>query len=383
MRYARFRGAQARLGRNWRAWPARGAGRHARERPTWTRRRSASTSSPRRWCGASSATLRERLDRDGFRLGLDLAVGVPPRRLRSVVAADAVRRRDVGGRAAGPGLPERTGLGLLAGAARCVAARGAPLPRGVHRPPGGSRRACSAWTTSWRGRGCTGFRTASGCTRARTSRIPPRSCSPSSRWSRTATGARWWARTWATCRREIYEALPRHRIWGMYLAQFQAEQRPRTSARPTRRGHGAGRHARHADAGGVARRRTTSPSGCTTGCWRREAAPGRPRGAGAGRRSGSPKRARPARGRAARAPGGAAGVARRVGEPAGRPLARGPLARGGRREPPRHAVLRSPELAAPDAPAAGRDLHRPRRSTRCSGASERARKPRRRATSDT
>ncbi len=77
IRYARFRGAQARLGRNWRDWPARaragtlepGHVDAAEERfhlvaQTLVRRQ--------------LHDLRERLDRDGFRLGLDLAVGVHP-----------------------------------------------------------------------------------------------------------------------------------------------------------------------------------------------------------------------------------------------------------------------------------------------------------------
>jgi len=77
IRYARFRGAQARLGRNWRGWPAPArAGtlgpdhvdaaeeRFHRVAQTLVRRQ--------------LADLRQRLDRDGFRLGLDLAVGVHP-----------------------------------------------------------------------------------------------------------------------------------------------------------------------------------------------------------------------------------------------------------------------------------------------------------------
>ena len=56
-----------------------------------------------------------------------------------------------------------------------------------------------------------------------------------------------------TVPREIFEALPRHRIWGMYLAQFQASAGPRRRAADCR-GHGTGRHARHPDLRGVARR---------------------------------------------------------------------------------------------------------------------------------
>jgi 4-alpha-glucanotransferase len=77
VRYARFRGAQARLGRNWRAWPPRaragtldpdhldvGVARFHLVAQTLVRRQ--------------LHDLRQRLERDGIRLGLDLAVGVHP-----------------------------------------------------------------------------------------------------------------------------------------------------------------------------------------------------------------------------------------------------------------------------------------------------------------
>jgi 4-alpha-glucanotransferase len=76
-RYARFRGAQARLGRNWRDWPARArAGTLEADHVDAEEERFhlvAQTVVRRQL-----HDLRERLDRDGFRLGLDLAVGVHP-----------------------------------------------------------------------------------------------------------------------------------------------------------------------------------------------------------------------------------------------------------------------------------------------------------------
>jgi 4-alpha-glucanotransferase len=77
VRYARFRGAQARLGRNWRAWPSPDRG---------------GTISPEHVDAEEERfhlvaqtlvrqqlhDLRERQDREGTRLGLDLAVGVHP-----------------------------------------------------------------------------------------------------------------------------------------------------------------------------------------------------------------------------------------------------------------------------------------------------------------
>ena len=76
-RYARFRGAQARLGRNWRAWPAQARG--------GTLERGDVDAGEERFHLVAQTLVREqlhglrqRLDGAGFRLGLDLAVGVHP-----------------------------------------------------------------------------------------------------------------------------------------------------------------------------------------------------------------------------------------------------------------------------------------------------------------
>jgi 4-alpha-glucanotransferase len=77
VRYARFRGAQARLGRNWRDWPS-GALAGALEPDhidaEEERFHLVAQALARRQLG----DLRQRLDDEGFRLGLDLAVGVHP-----------------------------------------------------------------------------------------------------------------------------------------------------------------------------------------------------------------------------------------------------------------------------------------------------------------
>jgi 4-alpha-glucanotransferase len=76
-RYARFRGAQARLGRNWREWPAEARDGQLSEHdvdPDEERFHLLAQLLVRRQLGE----LREGLDRDGMRLGLDLAVGVHP-----------------------------------------------------------------------------------------------------------------------------------------------------------------------------------------------------------------------------------------------------------------------------------------------------------------
>ncbi len=76
-RYAEFRGAQRRLGRNWRDWP--GAARAGTLTPDQVDR------DEERFHLVAQALarrqlreLRQRLERDGMRLGLDLAVGVHP-----------------------------------------------------------------------------------------------------------------------------------------------------------------------------------------------------------------------------------------------------------------------------------------------------------------
>ncbi len=77
LRYARFRGTQGRLGRNWRAWPdaARdGQPDDAHVDPAVEHVHLVGQLLAREQLGA----LRTRLDRDGMRLGLDLAVGVHP-----------------------------------------------------------------------------------------------------------------------------------------------------------------------------------------------------------------------------------------------------------------------------------------------------------------
>ena len=77
LRYARFRGAQARLGRNWRDWSADARTGHLEDRdvdPGEERFHLAAQLRVREQLRG----LRERLDRRGVRLGLDLAVGAHP-----------------------------------------------------------------------------------------------------------------------------------------------------------------------------------------------------------------------------------------------------------------------------------------------------------------
>jgi len=77
VRYARFRGAQARLGKNWRDWPSlarAGRLRDAHVDPAEVRFHLLAQTLARQ----QLHDLRGRLDVEGLRLGLDLAVGVHP-----------------------------------------------------------------------------------------------------------------------------------------------------------------------------------------------------------------------------------------------------------------------------------------------------------------
>ena len=77
IRYARFRGAQARLGRNWRAWPEEArAGQLAAAHVDSEEERFHLVAQTR--AREQLGRLRDGLEADGLRLGLDLAVGVHP-----------------------------------------------------------------------------------------------------------------------------------------------------------------------------------------------------------------------------------------------------------------------------------------------------------------
>lgn len=77
VRYARFRGAQARLGRNWRDWPAEA--RAGTLLPTQVDPEEAGFHLVAQTLLRQQLhDMREHLDQDGVRLGLDLAVGVHP-----------------------------------------------------------------------------------------------------------------------------------------------------------------------------------------------------------------------------------------------------------------------------------------------------------------
>jgi len=225
VRYARFRGAQARMGRNWRAWP------DAARRGTLT---DADVDGEEFRFHLVAQTLvreqlhglRERLERDGLRLGLDLAVGVhrdgydpwsrqslfcdamsvgapPDRGFPSgqdwgfaPVLPDASRREGHAYLAASIAHPaELAGVlrvdHIMAWKRLYWIPSGLPLHQGTYVTYPADELFAVLTLESHRGR----------CEVA--------------------------GENLGTVPRDIAEALPRHRIWGMYVAQFRASSDPR------------------------------------------------------------------------------------------------------------------------------------------------------------
>ena len=224
VRYARFRGAQVRLGRNWRDWPpAARAGTlmpdqvdHEEERfhlvaQTLARRQ--------------LHDLRQRLDHDGFRLGLDLAVGGHPDGYdpwsRQTLFADGMSV----GAPPDQGFPTGQDWGfspVLPGASRLEGHR--YLAASVAHQAGlaGVLRVdhIMAWTRLyWIPHGF-GLHDGTYVSYPADELFAVLSLE-SNRHRCEVVGE-----NLGTVPREIFEALPRHRIWGMYLAMFQASDGP-------------------------------------------------------------------------------------------------------------------------------------------------------------
>ena len=228
LRYARFRGAQARLGRNWRAWPADArAGNLGPEHVDAEEERFhllAQTLVRRQL-----HDLRERLERDGFRLGLDLGVGGHPDGYdpwsRQTLFGDgmSVGAPPDGGFPSGqdwgfsPVLPEasrREGHRYLAA---CIA-RQAGLA-GVLRVDH-----IMAWTRLyWIPHGF-------GLHQGTYVSYPAEELFAVLTLESDRHRCEVVGENLGNVPPEIGEALPRHRIWGMYLAQFQASKDPHVAA---------------------------------------------------------------------------------------------------------------------------------------------------------
>jgi 4-alpha-glucanotransferase len=224
VRYARFRGAQVRLGRNWRDWPpAARAGTLAPDQvdPEEERFHLVAQTMARR----QLHDLRQRLDHAGFRLGLDLAVGGHPDGYdpwsRQTLFGDGMSvgappdqgfpsGQDWGFSPVLPGASRREGHRYLAA---CIAHQAglAGVLRVDH---------IMAWTRLyWIPHGF-GLHDGTYVSYPAEELFAVLTLE-SNRHRCEVVGE-----NLGTVPRDIFEALPRHRIWGMYLAMFQASDGP-------------------------------------------------------------------------------------------------------------------------------------------------------------
>ena len=224
-RYARFRGAQARLGRNWRAWPepARsGAPDPSQVDADEERFHLVAQTLVRR----QLRELRGRLERGGFRLGLDLAVGVHPD------GYDPWSRQALFGDGMSVGAPPDLGFPsgqdwgfspVLPEASRREGHRYLAASIATQAGLAGVLRVdhIMAWTRLyWIPHG---FALDQGTYVTYPAEEQFAVLTLESQRGRCEIVGE----NLGNVPREIYEALPRHRIWGMYLAQFQASSDPK------------------------------------------------------------------------------------------------------------------------------------------------------------
>ena len=224
VRYARFRGAQARFGRNWREWPARARAGSlgpndvdaAEERFHLT----AQTLARRQL-----HDLRRRLEKRGMRLGLDLAVGVHPDGYdpwsRQALFAEGM---SVGAPPDG-GFPSGQDWGfppVLPGASRSEGHRYLAAAIAHQAEVAGVLRVdhIMAWTRLyWIPHGF-------GLHQGTYVSYPAEELFAILTLETHRHRCEVAGENLGNVPPEIGEALPRHRIWGMYLAQFQASEDP-------------------------------------------------------------------------------------------------------------------------------------------------------------
>lgn len=220
IRYARFRGAQVRLGRNWRAWPARA--RNGTLEP-----QDVDAEVERFHLIAQTLVrqqlreLRQRLDRDGFRLGLDLAVGVHPDGYdpwsRQTLFADGMSV----GAPPDTGFPSGQDWGfapVLPEASRREGHRYVAASIGLHAGLAGVLRVdhIMAWTRLyWIPKGF-------GLHQGTYVSYPAEELFAILTLESHRNRCEVVGENLGTVPRDIDKALPRHRIWGMYLAEFQS-----------------------------------------------------------------------------------------------------------------------------------------------------------------
>jgi 4-alpha-glucanotransferase len=222
--YARFRGAQARLGRNWRDWPAQArAGRLEPEHVDVEEERfhlAAQT-----LLRGQLHDLRQRLESDGMRLGLDLAVGVHPD------GYDPWSRQSLFGEGMSVGAPPDQGFPsgqdwgfppVLPEASRREGHRYLAASVAHQAELAGVLRVdhIMAWTRLyWIPHGM-------GLHEGTYVSYPAEELFAILTLESNLNRCEVVGENLGTVPREIHEALPRHRIWGMYLAEFQASEGP-------------------------------------------------------------------------------------------------------------------------------------------------------------
>lgn len=222
--YARFRGAQARLGRNWRDWPL--GARAGKLEPGHVdaeveRFHLVAQTLARRQLG----DIRQRLEEDGFRLGLDLAVGVHPDGYDTWSRPALFAKGMSVGAPPDEGFPSGQDWGfppVLPEASRDEGHRYLAATIAHQAAVSGVLRVdhVMAWTRLfWIPRG---FDVDQGTYVS----YPHEELFAILALESVRNRCEIAGENLGTVPPEIDEALPRHRIWGMYLAQFQASKDP-------------------------------------------------------------------------------------------------------------------------------------------------------------
>jgi 4-alpha-glucanotransferase len=223
-RYARFRGAQVRLGRNWRDWPAAArAGQLSPDHIDAGEERFHLTAQT--MLRGQLHDLRRRLEQDGMRLGLDLAVGAHPD------GYDPWSRQRLFGEGMSVGAPPDRGFPsgqdwgfppVLPAASRAEGHRYLSASIAHQAGLAGVLRVdhIMAWTRLyWIPHGM-------GLHQGTYVSYPADELFAILILESTLNRCEVVGENLGTVPREIDEALPRHGIWGMYLAQFQGPDGP-------------------------------------------------------------------------------------------------------------------------------------------------------------
>lgn len=228
VRYARFRGAQTRLGRNWRDWPT--AARDGRPEAAQVDGEEERFHLVAQTLARQQlADLRQRLDHEGLRLGMDLAVGVHPDGYDPWSRQALFAERMSVGAPPDMGFPSGQDWGfppVLPAASRREGHRYLAASIAHQAALSGVLRVdhVMAWTRLyWIPHG---FRMSEGTYVSYPADELFAILTLESRRARCEVVGE----NLGTVPPEIGEALPRHRIRGMYLAQFQAELDPGVAA---------------------------------------------------------------------------------------------------------------------------------------------------------